>query len=441
MKKRIIAALLAMTMVLSMVACGQTDSASSDETTETEETEDGGSTSDEEITLTLAMIGDGTTKDTLDELLEMYYEETGIKVESIFVATDWGTYCTTLQTMIGGGESVDCAVISSEGIAKFLDLGVAEPIDDWIAENPDTAETILSETNDTFEEFFTADGNTYAFPFSFNCVIMHFNTDRLAEVGLEVPEAGWDIDEFLYYCEKLTYEEDGVKYYAVTLPYGNYFTLEAWLVNNGTGVLNEDWTESTIATEESIEVFQLMQDLVYEYGYAPIPEENVSSVEQLMSGQCAMGTWGKGITTSYAASDFTSVGIQYLPSFSTNAQVFGIDGIFTLSCSENMEAAKDLAAWLSMEDFGREYLASGNVPANVSLAEELLESVSYVENYELFYQDNEATDYVAMSTPGCYTDISSIVLTALSDILVNQADVETTLIAADEAINEILASY
>ena len=46
----------------------------------------------------------------------------------------------------------------------------------------------------------------YAFPFSFNNVVMHINTDRLQEAGLEAPGEDWDKDEFLSYCEKLTIE-------------------------------------------------------------------------------------------------------------------------------------------------------------------------------------------------------------------------------------------
>lgn len=68
-------------------------------------------------------------------------------------------------------------------------------------------------------------------------------------------------------------EKDGVKQYAVAVPYGEYFCAEAWLYNNGASYMNDDFTESTINSPESVEVFQLWQDLIYKYGYAPIPEE------------------------------------------------------------------------------------------------------------------------------------------------------------------------
>lgn len=439
MKKRILAALLVMSMMFSLAACGSSDTSDSEDVGGDDAVADEGD-SDEEITLTLAMIGDGTTKETLDEMLEMYYEETGIHVESVFIASSWGEYCTTLQTMIGGGETVDCAIIAIEGIAKFMELGVAEPIDDWIEENSEIAESITSQTNDDFEDIFKdEEGNTYAFPFSYNSCYMQFNTDRLADAGVSVPDADWSTEEFLALCEALTVEEDGVTQYAVAVPYGEYFCLEQWLLNNDASFMNEDWTEATINEPESVEVFQLLQDLIYEYGYAPIPEENVTATEQLMSGQVAMISAGKWTTSNFEASDFDSVAVQYLPTFSTQNHIFGVDGVFTLSCSEYLEEAKDLAAWMSQEEFTTVYLENGNVAANGEVAEELINKLDYVENYELFYQMDEGDVYTSVSAPSEFTDVSSIVLTALSDILINQADVQTTLDAAADEINELVA--
>ena len=109
---------------------------------------------DSDVTLTLAMCGDGTTKASLDKLLEKYTEETGVKVESMFIAGNWGEYCTKLQTMVGGGDEVDCAILAIEGVSKFLNMGIAEPIDDWIEANPDIAKEILDDTSPSFQEVF-----------------------------------------------------------------------------------------------------------------------------------------------------------------------------------------------------------------------------------------------------------------------------------------------
>lgn len=394
----------------------------------------------EDITLTLAMCGDGTTKAALDELLEKYTEETGIKVESLFVASSWGEYCTKIQTMLGGGDELDCAIVAIEGISKFLNMGVAATIDDWISDNQEIADSIIDDTSPSFQKVFQdEEGNTYAFPFSFNNVVMHFNTERLKEANLELPSGDWTKEQFLEYCEALTTEKDGVKQYAIAVPYGEYFCAEAWLYNNHASYMNDDFTESTINSPESVEIFQLWQDLIYKYGYAPVPEENVNAINQIINGQVAMGSWGRWPTAQYVANDFSDVAVQYLPNFQTNQQIGGVDGIFTFKSSKHLEEAKELAAWMSQREFADAYLAAGNIPALHSLAEEKVSSLGIPENCELFYLNSDTDIYKPVSAPPQFTECSNIVLTAISEICVNQADVQETLDDAAEQMNEILA--
>lgn len=464
MKKKVIVSLLTACAITMLAACGgqgtkgseaasktqtgkEETKAAKEETKGAEETEAAdkeaedakSDSSKSDVTLTLAMCGDGTTKESLDNLLKGYTEETGVKVETIFIAANWGDYCTKIQTMVGGGEDLDCAILAIEGVSKFIGMDIAAPIDDWIADNPQLAQNVIDDTNPAHQEIFKSDGKTYALPFSFNNVVMHFNTDRLKEAGLEMPQADWNKDKFLEYCEKLTTEKDGVKQYAIALPYGEYFCTEAWLLNNNAAYMNEDFTESTINSKESVEIFQLMQDLIYKYGYAPVPEENVSAIEQLMNGQCAMGSWGRWPTANYIASDFKSVAVQYLPSFQKNQQIFGVDGIFTMAGSKHLKEAKDLAGWMSQKDFAGNYLTAGNIPASNSLAKEKIDSLGIPENCEIFYKDSTTTAYKPVSAPPQFTECSNIVTTALSEILVNQADVQETLDDAAEQMNEVLA--
>lgn len=450
MKKKLLVSVLTLCTAAWLTGCGggtekQTEGVSakteaeskpqSKEEIQAPQSEDGKS----DVTLTLAMCGDGTTKESLDNLLKEYTEKTGVKVETLFIAANWGDYCTKIQTMVGGGEELDCAILAIEGVSKFIGMDIAAPVDDWIAENQQLAQNVMDDTNPKHQDIFKADGKTYALPFSFNNVVMHFNTDRLKEAGLELPEADWNKEEFLAYCEKLTTEKDGVKQYAIALPYGEYFCTEAWLLNNNAAYMNEDFTESTINSPESVEMFQLMQDLIYQYGYAPVPEENVSAIEQLMNGQCAMGSWGRWPTANYIASDFKSIAVQYLPSFQKNQQIFGVDGIFTLAGSKHLKEAKDLAGWMSQNDFVGNYLTAGNIPAANSLAQEKIDALGIPENCEIFYKDSTTTQYKAVSAPPQFTECSNIVTTALSEILVNQSDVQETLDNAAQQMNEVLA--
>ena len=391
----------------------------------------------EDVTLTLAMIGDGQQKSTLDGLLGKFTEETGIKVQTLYINSGWGEYCTKLQTMIAGGDQLDVAIMASEGIEMFVRMGIPTPIDDYIAANPDLAKTIQDDVADDLEKAFIFDGSTYSFPFSFNNVFMHFNLDRMQAAGLEVPQGTWNKDDFLALCEKLTTEKDGVKQYAIAVPYNEYFCMQAWLYNNGASYVSDDYTQATINAPESVEIFQLWQDLIYKYGYAPIPEVNVNAIQQLIDGQVALGSWGRWPTTSYINSSFKNVTIQYLPNFKKNELIYGVDGFFVMKTSRQQDAAKKLVGWLSSAEFEGGYLGDGNVPVLQSLAAQKCSALGIPQNYELFY--NGEVPMKQVSAPVSFAEVSSIVLRAMSEICVNKADVQSTLDAAADEINLALA--
>mgnify|MGYP003815451297 CR=1 FL=1 len=391
----------------------------------------------EGTTLTLALIGDGQQKSTLDSLLTKFTDETGIKVETLYINSGWGEYCTKLQTMIAGGDQLDVAIMASEGIQMFVRMGIPAPIDDYIAANPDTAKAIQDDVSDDLEKAFIFDGKTYSFPFSFNNVFMHFNMDRLKEAGVEVPKGNWTKDDLLAMCQKLTTEKDGVKQYAIAVPYNEYFCMEGWLYNNGASYLNDDYTKATINSPESVEMFQLWQDLIYKYGYAPIPEVNVNAIQQLIDGQVAMGSWGRWPTTSYINSNFKDVSIQYLPNFKKNELIYGVDGFFVMKTSKHQDEAKKLVGWLSSPEFEGGYLGDGNVPVLQSLAAQKCEALGIPQNYQLFY--NGEVPMKQVNAPVSFSEVSSIVLRAMSEICVNKADVQSTLDAAADEINQALA--
>ena len=391
----------------------------------------------EGTTLTLALIGDGQQKSTLDSLLTKFTDETGIKVETLYINSGWGEYCTKLQTMIAGGDQLDVAIMASEGIQMFVRMGIPAPIDDYIAANPDTAKAIQDDVSDDLEKAFIFDGKTYSFPFSFNNVFMHFNIERLKEAGVEVPKGNWTKDDLLAMCQKLTTEKDGVKQYAIAVPYNEYFCMEGWLYNNGASYLNDDYTKATINSPESVEMFQLWQDLIYKYGYAPIPEVNVNAIQQLIDGQVAMGSWGRWPTTSYINSNFKDVSIQYLPNFKKNELIYGVDGFFVMKTSKHQDEAKKLVGWLSSPEFEGGYLGDGNVPVLQSLAAQKCEALGIPQNYQLFY--NGEVPMKQVNAPVSFSEVSSIVLRAMSEICVNKADVQSTLDAAADEINQALA--
>ncbi len=392
-----------------------------------------------EKTLRVAMCGDGSTKEVLDNLLLGFTEETGIKVETIYVGASWGEFTTKVQTMLAGGEQLDVAYIAVEAIPMFMELGLTVSLEDWIAANPEEANEILRDTNPIHQDSFRdADGNRHAFPFSMNNVVVHFNMNRLEEAGLPLPPPNWTTDDFLEYCEKLTVEKNGVKQYAFALPYTEWFCSEAWLFNNGASFFNEDASEVTINSPEAVEMFTFLQDLVFEYGYAPIPEGSYSAIEQLINGQVAMGSWGRWPTSNYVASNFTDVAIQNIPSMSEQTEIYGVDGFFALESSDYVDDAIALAAYISRREFTSEYLAAANIPCQYEVAETKIVELGIPENNQLFYAALENENIKQVSCPLEFEAVTPIFNAAMSEIFVNNADVQETLDAAAAQIERVM---
>lgn len=439
-KKTLFSALMALVLVFSLVACGgtaSTPSAQPEQTASSQSQEVRTHEGTSGITLRLAWLGDGQNKDALDACLAKYTEQTGIGVEAVFIPGTWYEYFTKIQTMIAGGERIDAAFVAIEGFEMFVDMGMAKPIDDWIAANPDTYNAVASDVDENVVQFMNFEGKQYGIPCEWNNVVTHFNTKLLAEAGLELPGEDWNKDQFLEYAQKLTKDkEDGTKQYGVAVP-GYYFGFEAWLYNNGTSFMNEDMTESRLTDPKTVEMFQFAQDLIYKYQYAPVPDANVDSIQQLIDGNLGMGFWGRWPTTKYVASDFKDVGIQYVPNWSQNQVIWGGAGVFTLAQSPDPDEATNLAIYLSSEPFISEFMQSGAIPVLNSVAKEVVPALGFPENNALFFESAELA--VPVQAPVQYAESAELIERALNDILRDQADVQTTLEAADKELNLILS--
>jgi len=449
--KRILALMLAAVMLLGLAACAKTagtagssaaassapaaasaPAASAAASSSAAASTPAGSDSAKE--LTLAWSGTGQDKDKFDALVAKYTEETGVKINTVFIPGTWSEYFTKIQSMIGAGENVDAAFVAIEGFNMMCDMGIAKPLNTYIDANKDEVNKVLDNLEPSLLKAMTlSDGNMYAFPTECNNIVIHCNKASFQKAGLELPKEDWTKDEFLADCKKLTYEENGVKHYAFAVPQ-YYFMIEGWLRNNGSAIVSDDLKTPTINSPENVETIQFLQDLIYKYGYAPIPEPNVDPIQQLMDGTVAMGSFGRWPTLSYQANDFKDAYVTKVPKFSTQQTMFGIGGVAVTS-EKNYEEAAKFALWCAQDTFVKGYLSAGGIPANKAIADEIIPTEYDPENSQLFYASLK--DAVPIGAPASYAEIDSIVTSALSDIFMNQADVKTTL---DNAAQQMSAA-
>lgn len=443
LSKRVLAMVLALVLMLSFAACGGEDTGTSTNDTATSQSTNEDSQIEERvisgtsgITLRMTWLGSGQNKDLLDECLRKYTEETGIGVEVVFIPGSWAEYFTKIQTMVAGGEKLDICNVAIEGFEMIVDTGLAMPIDSWIADHRAEYDSVVQDINENVMAFMNFGGQQYGVPNEWNNVATHINTKLLEEAGLSVPAADWDKDEFLRYAQALTKQrEDGTTQYGVAVP-NYYFGLQAWLYNNDAAYMTEDFTKSLLLDPATVEIFQFMQDLVYEYQVAPIPESGMDTNQLFIDGNIAMHFAGRWPTNNYVTNDFQDVYVQYAPKFKSNVPVWGGQGVFTLAATEHPEEATALALYLSSAPFIREFMQAGAIPVLNSVAQEVVPALGIPQNSALFFESAPLAK--AVQAPAQYAECASLIDRVLSDILVNQADVQTTLQEADAELNMIL---
>lgn len=451
--RKFVSLFLALGLAVSLVSCGDGGTASSQpdnadaEVTEGQNDEETAATTSEVeeerviegtsgINLRMTWLGSGQNKDLLDTCLQTYTEKTGHGVEVVFIPGTWAEYFTKIQTMVAGGETVDVCNVAIEGFEMLVDTGLAVPIDDWIAENQEKYDEVTNDISDNVMAFMNFGGQQYGVPNEWNNVVTHFNTVLLEEAGLELPAPDWTKEDFLSYAQALTKErDDGTMQYGCFVP-NAYFMFEAWLYNNGTSLMTDDFTKSRLTEPEVVEMFQFMYDLIYEHKVAPIPETGLDQTQMLIDGNIAMMFAGRWPTNNYVTEDFTDVAVQYIPIFKTNVPIWGGQGVFTLKDSKHPDEATDLAVYLASAPFIEVFMQAGAIPVLDSVAQKVIPSLGVPDNSEIFFES--AATAKAVQAPAQYAECANLIDRVFSDILINQVDIQSTLETADAELNMIL---
>jgi ABC-type glycerol-3-phosphate transport system substrate-binding protein len=415
--------ILVFVSAIALNACSKTEKA----------VENGGSGG--KITLRLTWAGDGQNKELLDNCLAKYTDKTGMGVDVVFVPGGWAAYFTKIQTMIAGGEYLDLCNVAIEGFEMLVKTGMAAPIDDWIASHRTEYDAVVQDISPNVMAFMNFGGKQYGVPGEWNNVVTHINTNLLAEAGLPPPPPDWGKEEFIRYAKAMTKKlPDGTMQYGVAVP-NYYFGFQAWLFNNGVTYMTPDFKKSLLLDPGVVEMFQFMYDLIYTHQVAPIPQGDLGvSVEIINLGMSFAGRWP---TNTYVANNFKDVTVQYVPNFKANVPVWGGTGVFTLKDSRHFDEATSLGLYLASAPFVEEWMAYGAIPVLNSVAEKLLPALGVPQNYNIFIESAPLSR--AVQSPAQYAEVAQLVERAMTDILVNKADIMTTLKAADVELNLILA--
>jgi multiple sugar transport system substrate-binding protein len=307
----------------------------------------------------------------------------------------WSGYSDAIITQIAGGEQLDVIMIAVEGIPLLGSKKILMPLEPLIGPDPE-AKVIIDDTHPLLLSMLQYQGKQLEMPFSWNNMVMYYNTKIFEDKGLEPPKEGWTWDDFLGVSKQVaSVKGTADDLYAYSFWGGGMFGMCAWYFVNGTSPLTDDWMDSNMLDPKVAETLQFLADLILVHKVAPNPT-GWDEWGQFHSGHLAMRTCGRWCIGGSLSADFDTYDLQYQPHKSGDLlTVAGTDGWGIATASRFPDEAWQVVKLLSGKDASLDMVKiGGNIPTLRSVAE-MPEFTEYgPPNTAIFYESLDAAKTV-----------------------------------------------
>lgn len=300
--KKIVALLMTAAMIAGLAACGSTAEAPAG-TTETAAATEAATTAaaaetaaateaaSEEITLRWVGAGWEQNDKAKNIIAKWEAENPNIHVEYIDLGTTVDEAAlANIDTMIGGGETVDVLYLTYADVYKRVMNGGALPLDEYIAANGDNYEELFGTLSTAMLEY---EDSIYGVPYAGNTFKVFYNKDMTDAAGITIPES-WSVEEFTETVKKLAEAADeGVT--GVVMPYTWDEVLYVPALISGWNLTKRD-AEGNVVPNFDDETFKKSlkwaHDLASVDGLCPdlatMQAESINRRQYLASGKTAM---------------------------------------------------------------------------------------------------------------------------------------------------------
>jgi ABC-type glycerol-3-phosphate transport system substrate-binding protein len=213
-------------------------------------------------------------------LFETQHPEIDIGID----ASNMDSSKVIVQSIAGVGPDLFCCY-SGTTLSAYVKAGVAWDVTDELKQRGvDVDGGLWNGADPCYRE----DGRIYGFPN--NCCVdaLWVNRDLLSENNITLPNSPMTWDEFIPLAQKLTRKDAS----GHPLYFGFMFGWGQWrhfMTQWGGRVYSADGTRCEIDCPETIAAVQFMHDLIYKYGVAPRPEQELD--------MATAGGWGSGNIT------------------------------------------------------------------------------------------------------------------------------------------------
>jgi len=353
--KKVLSLLLAMTMALSLVACGSSSSSSSSAGAASSGAASEPADEKVEVTMIAAQYGNETADWWADFVTKFNAANENINLTVDVVS--WNDIYTVVNTRIANGEQPD--LLNIDGFADYQADDLLLPAEEWVSD-------------ETYAKFFPSflaesvvDDVVWAVPDLASARALYYNADILAAAGCEVPTTWAELKDV---CAKIKAYDANIYPWGVDMTTDEgqaCFAYYAW--NNGGGFTDADgnWT---LNSAENVEAVEFIVSMIKEglTNTDPTTETRYDLQEMFASGKVAMMIGPNQISKYCEQNGGINYGVASLP---TNGDKAGASvGVMDrIMCFDNDYSDAELAAvtavvdafyddepyadWVLMEDF------------------------------------------------------------------------------------------
>ena len=363
MMRKLLASILALTLVLSITACAAGSPGSTNADGAAGDVPDGGEPAPDGVTELTFMHWEGPdSQEEYEQIFAKYYEtHPDIRIKQLPVPG--ASYLTKLTSMASSGDLPDTFQMSEAYQVYWWQEGAYAKMDeDWYAEDEKKLDWCTYSYDDEF----------IAYQFSTENHVLYYNKDYFDAKGMAYPphrvENAWTWDEFVEVAKQLTFDANGktpndpdfdansISSYGAHI--GNAaWQLHGWAVGNGGGFVSEDGKEFLLGSPETIDAIQKLADLINVHHVSPPPgvSKDMSSEDVLLaSNQVAMvvtGTWIMGTNVGIAAEKGElNYGVGVLPTMKVPATVNNGPTIVVSSTTNHLEQAAEFCKWFAADE-------------------------------------------------------------------------------------------
>lgn len=399
-----------------------------------------------ELTMYFPVNVGGTAADLIEGMTQDFNQANpDVHVNAVYTG-NYDDTVTKVQTAIQGGTPPDLFVSLATQRFTMASTGMAMPLDDLIAADPD-GEAFVDDFIDGFMLDSYVEGKIYSIPFQRSTMVMYYNKDAFREVGLDpdAPPTTWQemIDDAL----KLT--NDNRYGVGIALNSGSAqwaftgFSLEN--CTNGVGLMSADGKEVYFNTPENIEALQLWMDLQNKYKVmAPGIVQWTDLPTQFIAGEVAMIYHTTGNLTNIRKNATFDFGVCFMPA---GKQYGAPTGGGNFYITNGISKERQDAAWrfirfcCSTENAANWSLNTGYVATR----ESCYETDTLKQYYADFPQALVAYEQLPYAQPELTTYSAAEMWRILNDniqaAITGEMTAEEALQTAQEQGDELLADY